>query len=266
MKPHQPTAVPLLHASDLHLRLGRHDALRGVNLSLRPGDVQFIMGPSGCGKSSLLRCLNFLEIPTSGTIEFQGEPMGYRKALFSSRWSSRRSLRDYRRAVGMVFQGFNIWSHLSVLENLLMPLKYIKRVPQAVGLVRARELLDLVGLSDKENSIPSQLSGGQLQRLSIARALTVDPALLLLDEPTSSLDPELVQGVLELIRDLAKTGMTMVIVTHEAGLARALGHRLIFMDQGKIIEEGTPGELIDNPQSARMQAFLGTILHQHRQL
>lgn len=254
--------APLLEASDLHLRLGHHDALRGVNISLRPGEVQFIMGPSGCGKSSLLRCLNFLERPTSGSIAFKGEAVGFRQALFSQRWTSGLSLRDYRRAVGMVFQGFNIWQHLSVRDNLLLPLERIKGISQPASLIRARELLDLVGLSDKENAIPSQLSGGQLQRLSIARSLTVDPALLLLDEPTSSLDPELVQGVLELIRKLAGAGMTMLIVTHEAGLARALGNRLIFMDQGTIVEEGVPADLIDRPKSARMRAFLGTIFHQ----
>lgn len=255
------TATPILSASGLHLRLGHHDILRGVDISLRIGEVQFVMGPSGCGKSSLLRCLNFLEIPTSGTITFRGDPVGFDKALFSSRWSNGLSLRDYRRAVGMVFQGFNIWPHLSVLGNLTMPLHRIKSMSTNAANKRAKELLAQVGLADKVHAIPSQLSGGQLQRLSIARALTIEPALLLLDEPTSSLDPELVQGILELIRELARSGMTMLIVTHEVEFARALGNHMIFMDHGRIIEQGKPADLIDKPQSDRLRTFLGTILH-----
>lgn len=256
------TPTPLLRADDLHLSLGGQDILRGVSFDLPRGEVRCIMGASGCGKSSVLRCLNFLEIPYEGSISFDGQRVGYRRNwLGRNVWNAGVSLNRYRTEVGMVFQGFNVWPHLTAVENLSMPLRRVRGIAAAAANDRARSNLDRVGLLGKAQVYPAQLSGGQLQRLAIARALATEPAVLLLDEPTSSLDPELVQEVVGVIRKLAESGMTMLIVTHEIRLATSVGQRLFFMDRGVILESGKPADLVNNPGTERLRSFLNAHLH-----
>jgi len=257
-----PKAPPLLGANNLHLQLGGKDILRGVSLDLHRGEVQCIMGASGCGKSSMLRCLNFLEIPSAGSIAFDGKRVGYRRNLLGRKvWDADVSLNRYRTEVGMVFQGFNVWPHMTALENLSMPLRRVRHMAAPAADDRARSNLDRVGLLDKAKVFPTQLSGGQLQRLAIARALATEPAVLLLDEPTSSLDPELVQEVVSVIGKLAESGMTMLIVTHEIHLATNIAERLFFMDRGLILESGRPADLVSNPGTERLRSFLNAYLH-----
>lgn len=256
-----PALMPLLLADNVHLKLGGQNILRGVSLDLPRGEVRCIIGASGCGKSSMLRCLNFLEIPHEGAITFDGQRVGYRRNwLGRNVWSAALSLNRYRTEVGMVFQGFNVWPHLTAIENLSMPLRRVRGMTAAAATERARSNLDRVGLLGKAQVYPAQLSGGQLQRLAIARALATDPAVLLLDEPTSSLDPELVQEVLGVIGKLAESGMTMLIVTHEIRLAKSVGQRLFFMDRGVILESGRPADLVSNPSTERLRSFLNAHL------
>ena len=256
------TPAPLLQADNLHLHLGRQHVLRGVSLDLPRGEVRCVMGASGCGKSSMLRCLNFLEIPSAGAVAFDGRRVGYRRNwLGRDVWQADVSLNRYRTEVGMVFQGFNVWPHLTALENLSMPLRRVRGMHAAAANDHARSNLDRVGLLDKAHVYPAKLSGGQLQRLAIARALATGPAVLLLDEPTSSLDPELVQEVVGVIGKLAESGMTMLIVTHEIRLASSVAQRLFFMDRGAILESGKPVDLVNHPGTERLRSFLNAQLH-----
>ena len=242
----------LIQVKDLHKHFdsGSIHALDGVSADIRRGEVVVVIGPSGSGKSTFLRCLNLLERPTGGTVTFDGVDITDPKV----------NLDLHRQKMGMVFQHFNLFPHMTILENMtLAPLKLLKKSrEEAEG--KARALLDRVGLADRANAYPSQLSGGQKQRIAIVRALCMEPEVMLFDEPTSALDPEMVGEVLEVMKDLAHDGMTMVVVTHEMGFAREVGSRAIFMDGGVIVEENTPAELFANPRSDRLKAFLAKVL------
>jgi len=225
-------------------------ALNKVDLEIKKGDVVCIIGPSGSGKSTLLRCLNLLEKPTSGHIFFEGDDLLDKKV----------NLDIHRQKMGMVFQQFNLFPHMTVMENMICAPMMLKKVPKTEASQKARELLERVGLGNKARSYPNKLSGGQKQRVAIVRALMMEPDVMLFDEPTSALDPEMVGEVLDVMKELAHEGMTMCVVTHEMGFAREVGNRVIFMDQGKIIEEGTPEEIFTNPKSERLQSFLDKVL------
>ena len=232
-----------------HYEGGVH-ALDGVDMDVERGEVVVIIGPSGSGKSTLLRSLNLLENPTSGQIIVDGVDLMDRKT----------NINLHRQKMGMVFQHFNLFPHMTVLKNMtLAPTKLLKK-SKAEAEKRAMELLHTVGLADRANAYPSQLSGGQKQRIAIVRALCMQPEVMLFDEPTSALDPEMVGEVLEVMKDLARKGMTMLVVTHEMGFAREVATRVIFMDSGMIVEEGTPAEIFDNPQSDRLGSFLAKVL------
>jgi len=225
-------------------------ALDDVSIDISRGEVVVIIGPSGSGKSTLLRSLNLLEMPTAGSIEFAGTVITDRKV----------NLNLHRQKMGMVFQHFNLFPHMTVLRNMtLAPMQLLKK-PKAEAEEQAMELLRRVGLADRADAYPSQLSGGQKQRIAIVRSLCMDPEMMLFDEPTSALDPEMVGEVLEVMRELASSGMTMAVVTHEMGFAREVATRVVFMDGGQIIEEGTPAEIFDNPQSERLKSFLSKVL------
>ena len=233
-----------------HFKNGAIKALDGVDAEIKRGEVVVIIGPSGSGKSTFLRCLNFLETPTGGQIYFEGEDI----TLPTS------NINQHRRKMGMVFQHFNLFPHMTVMGNLtLAPIKLLSMKKEAAE-SKARELLARVGLPDREESYPSQLSGGQKQRVAIVRALCMSPDAMLFDEPTSALDPEMVGEVLDVMKDLAVGGMTMAVVTHEMGFAREVGDRVIFMDEGRICEEGTPTEIFDAPRTERLQSFLAKLL------
>lgn len=225
-------------------------ALDGVTTDIRKGEVVVVIGPSGSGKSTLLRCLNLLEVPTGGTITFEGTNIT----------DPNVDIDLHRQKMGMVFQHFNLFPHMTLLKNMtIAPMKLLKK-PQAEAEARARELLERVGLADRADAYPSQLSGGQKQRIAIVRALCMEPSVMLFDEPTSALDPEMVGEVLDVMKQLAREGMTMAVVTHEMGFAREVGDRVLFMDEGKLVEEGTPFKLFTNPQSPRLQDFLAKVL------
>ena len=225
-------------------------ALDGVTVDVYKGDVIAVIGPSGGGKSTFLRSLNMLEAPTSGSIIFDGADITAKKV----------NLAQHRQKMGMVFQHFNLFPNKTVLENLTMAPIKIKKVPKAQAEEKAMALLDRVGLADRAHDYPAQLSGGQKQRVAIARALAMEPEVMLFDEPTSALDPEMVGEVLEVMKELADDGMTMVVVTHEMGFAREVGSRVLFIDAGKIEEQGTPEEIFSHPQSARLRDFLKKVL------
>ena len=246
------TGEPLLEAHGLHKSFGGTRALAGVDLEVQAGEVVCIVGPSGCGKSTLLRCINWLQPPDSGSVRLAGA----RVSDGGGRARGQAALNRARTRIGMVFQQFNCWPHLSVLENVALAQRVVLKRPAAEAATRAREMLTRVGLADKLAARPGQLSGGQQQRVAIARALAMEPMLMLLDEPTSALDPELVGDVLAVLRQLADDGLTMLVVTHELGFAAHVGNRLVFMDEGRIVEQGPPGELLANPQSERLQRFL----------
>ena len=225
-------------------------ALDGVSTDIQKGEVVVVIGPSGSGKSTFLRSLNLLELPTEGTIEFDGEVIT----------DPRTNINLHRQKMGMVFQHFNLFPHMTVMRNMtLAPMKLLGK-SQAEAEERALELLRRVGLADRAQSYPSQLSGGQKQRIAIVRALCMDPTVMLFDEPTSALDPEMVGEVLEVMKELAEMGMTMVVVTHEMGFAREVASRVIFMADGKIVEEGTPADIFEHPQSERLRTFLSKVL------
>ena len=224
------------------------DVLKGIDIDIYRGDVVCLIGPSGCGKSTFLRCLNRLEIPTSGSIKFEGVEV------------DDAHIDAVRQKMGMVFQHFNLFPHLTVKQNLCLAPELLKLKSKEEASKRAEELLARVGLSDKANVFPKSLSGGQQQRIAIARALAMDPDVILFDEPTSALDPEMVGEVLELMKELAHTGITMLVVTHEMGFAREVADRVVFMSEGAIIEEGSPADLFDHPQSERLQSFLAKVL------
>ncbi len=233
-----------------HYRGGVIRALDGVTAEIKKGEVVVVIGPSGSGKSTFLRSLNLLEIPTSGKIFFEDVDITNPKL----------DVNIYRRKMGMVFQHFNLFPHMTILRNMtIAPIKLLKKTPEEAE-AKARELLKLVGLEDRAESYPSQLSGGQKQRVAIVRSLCMEPEVMLFDEPTSALDPEMVGEVLDVMKNLAESGMTMLVVTHEMGFAREVASRVIFMDEGQIVEEGTPTEIFENPQNPRTQSFLSKVL------
>ena len=229
---------------------GTVKALNGCNLTIRRGEVVAIIGPSGSGKSTLLRCLNMLETPTSGHIYFDGVDLADKKV----------DLNLHRRKMGMVFQHFNLFPHKTVMQNITLAPVHLKLKTKAEAEKKGNELLERIGLADKADEYPNMLSGGQKQRIAIVRALAMEPEVMLFDEPTSALDPEMVGEVLDLMRNLAKGGMTMVVVTHEMGFAREVASRVIFMDGGQILEQNEPNELFDHPQNPRLKDFLSKVL------
>ena len=233
-----------------HYLGGKVKALDGVNIDICKGEVVVIIGPSGSGKSTLLRSLNLLETPTSGEIIFDGVDINGKKV----------NINTHRQKMGMVFQHFNLFPHMTILKNMTIAPMKLKKISKEEAEEKALELLDRVGLKDRANDYPSQLSGGQKQRVAIVRALCMQPDVMLFDEPTSALDPEMVGEVLDVMKQLANEGMTMAVVTHEMGFAREVGSRVVFMDNGVIIEEGTPGDIFDRPQNPRLKDFLAKVL------
>ena len=250
------TGVPMLEAEAVYKRFGRLEVLRGITLRVQPGEVMCLLGPSGSGKSTFLRCINHLEKIDAGRIEVDGEAVGYRERGDKLYEMHEREVCRQRAAIGMVFQRFNLFPHMTALENVIEAPMHVRGEPRAGAVARGRALLDRVGLLDKCDEYPARLSGGQQQRVAIARALAMEPKLMLFDEPTSALDPELRHEVLKVMRDLAEEGMTMVVVTHEMEFARKVGSRLIFIDAGKIAHDGPPAELLSNPPSQRLKDFL----------
>ncbi|RRH76158.1 amino acid ABC transporter ATP-binding protein [Falsigemmobacter faecalis] len=252
--------TPLVQALNVHKAFDQLEVLKGISLDVAPGEVVVILGPSGSGKSTFLRCINNLEDIQQGAVLVDGEQMGYRHAGQKLLKLKPDAAARQRRRIGMVFQQFNLYPHMTVLENIIEAPVGIHREPRAAAVAHARELLKRIGLAEKENSYPRQLSGGQQQRVAIARALAIRPKLMLFDEPTSALDPELVGEVLATMRDLATQGLTMIVVTHEIGFAKEAADRVVFMDGGHIIEEGPPGELLVAPKHPRTQAFLARFI------
>ncbi len=241
----------LFEIRDLQKKFGALTVFDGLNETFCKGDVVVIIGPSGGGKSTFIRCLNLLEQPTAGKIYFEGEDITAKGF----------DVNKHRQKVGMVFQQFNLFNNLTVLENITISLTKVKKLPEEESREKALKLLKRVGLEDKANAYPSQLSGGQKQRIAIVRALAMEPDVLLFDEPTSALDPEMVGEVLQVISDLARDGITMVVVTHEMGFARKVGTRVLFMDGGQIAEQGTPEEIFEHPQNARTKEFLSKVIN-----
>ena len=239
----------MINISGLHKHFGENHILKGIDLDIAEREVVVIIGPSGSGKSTLLRCINFLEEPSDGAISVDGIVL-----------DGETNINKVRENVGMVFQRFNLFPHMTVLENIMLAPMKVKHVAAAEAKETALDLLNRVGLSDKADAYPEQLSGGQQQRVAIARALAMQPKVMLFDEPTSALDPEMVGEVLDVMRKLAKSGMTMVIVTHEMGFAREVGDRLLFVDDGRIIEQGSPKEIFENPKEERTKLFLSKVL------
>lgn len=240
----------MIEVKNLEKSFGKNHVLRGINETINEGEVVCIIGPSGSGKSTFLRCLNLLEQPTSGEVILDGEKIN----------APNRDIDKIREKLGMVFQNFNLFPHMSVLDNITMAPIKVKGQARGEAEAEARRLLDVVGLLDKAEAYPSSLSGGQKQRVAIARALAMKPEIMLFDEPTSALDPEMVGEVLAVMKQLAEDGMTMVIVTHEMGFAREVADRVLFIDGGVILEQGTPEEIFGNPQNERTQTFLSMVL------
>ncbi|OHV82713.1 amino acid ABC transporter ATP-binding protein [Rhizobium sp. LCM 4573] len=253
-------ARPLVQARDVHKAFDQLEVLKGIDLDVMPGEVVVILGPSGSGKSTFLRCINHLEAIQKGYIEVDGEQIGYRVKNDRLEKLSPNGIARQRRKIGMVFQQFNLYPHMTVLQNIIEAPVGVHGESRKDAIENAKQLLQRVGLSEKANAYPRQLSGGQQQRVAIARALAIKPKLMLFDEPTSALDPELVGEVLSTMRDLAKQGLTMIVVTHEIGFAREAADRVVFMDGGKIVEMGKPEDVIGNPQHPRTQAFLSRFL------
>lgn len=239
----------MIHVKNLYKNFGKLEVLRGIDCHIKEKEVVVVIGPSGSGKSTLLRCLNKLEETTQGEIIVDGIPL-----------NSETNVNAIRREVGMVFQRFNLFPHMTALQNVILAPEIVRKTDKKETEKLGHELLKKVGLEDKANEYPDRLSGGQQQRVAIARALAMKPKIMLFDEPTSALDPEMVGEVLSVMKDLAREGMTMVVVTHEMGFAREVGDRVIFMDEGVIMEEGTPKELFGNPKNPRTQSFLSKIL------
>jgi polar amino acid transport system ATP-binding protein len=250
----------MVNAEGVHKRFGRLEVLKGITLQVMPGEVMCLLGPSGSGKSTFLRCINHLEKINSGRLYVDGELVGYRQVGAKLHELRESEVARKRSEIGMVFQNFNLFQHMNVVENVTCAPVLVKDVPRAQALSRARELLDRVGLADKVDAYPAQLSGGQQQRVAIARALAMDPKLMLFDEPTSALDPELVGEVLHAMQQLAREGMTMVVVTHEMGFAREVADTVVFMDEGVVVETGKPSEVLSNPRHERTKAFLSKVL------
>lgn len=241
---------PLIETVDLKKNFGSLEVLKGINQTIYQGEVVSIIGPSGGGKSTFLRCLNLLETPTSGKVIFEGQELDAKST----------DLDTHRQKIGMVFQQFNVFPHLTVLNNITITPMLEKKVSKADAEKEAKELLKQVGLEEKANEYPRKLSGGQKQRLAIVRAMAMHPDVMLFDEPTSALDPEMVKGVLEVIKNLAESGMTCVIVTHEMGFAKEVSDRVLFIDGGVIAEEGTPDEVFNHPKNERTKEFLSQVL------
>lgn len=240
----------MINVRNLYKSFGKNEVLKDINETIKKGEVVVIIGPSGSGKSTFLRCLNLLEEPTSGIINFEGEDITNKNV----------DINKIREKMGMVFQQFNLFPHKTVMENLTIGPTKIKNISNGDAVKKGSELLEKVGLLDKKNVYPNSLSGGQKQRIAIARALAMEPDVMLFDEPTSALDPEMVGEVLGVMKSLAKDGMTMVVVTHEMGFAKEVGDRILFMDEGRIIEEGTPEEIFQNPKNSRTKDFLSKVL------
>ncbi len=252
--------TPMVRADRVCKNYGALQVLRGITLEIPRGQVLCLIGPSGSGKSTFLRCINHLERVDAGRLYVDGELVGYAERGGKLHELSPRAAAKQRRDIGMVFQHFNLFPHRTVLDNIVEAPVLVKKVPRAKAVAQARELLDRVGLSSKADAYPVQLSGGQQQRVAIARALAMEPKLMLFDEPTSALDPELVGEVLGVMKELAKDGMTMVVVTHEMGFAREVADQLVFMDGGVVVEAGNPRELLANPRQERTRAFLSKLL------
>lgn len=240
----------MIYVNDLYKSFGSHEVLSGVNEHIAPGEKVVIIGPSGSGKSTFLRCLNLLERPTGGQIIFDGTDITAPKT----------DINKIRQQMGMVFQHFNLFPHLSIMDNITLAPVHLKMMNKEEASEEALKLLDLVGLREKADSYPGQLSGGQKQRIAIVRSLALKPKMMLFDEPTSALDPEMVGEVLGVMKKLADEGMTMAVVTHEMGFAKEVGTRVLFMDGGNIVEQGTPSQIFDNPQNKRTQEFLSKVL------
>jgi len=254
-------AAGLVEVRGVHKAYGTLEVLDGVDLTVQPGEVTVILGPSGSGKSTLLRAINHLEKVDRGSISVDGDLIGYRKRSDGALQELKeKDVLVQRTRIGFVFQNFNLFPHLTALENVVEAPVSAQKRPRGEVEAEARELLARVGLSDKADAYPRQLSGGQQQRVAIARALAVKPAVVLFDEPTSALDPELVGEVLDVIRDLAATGTTLIVVTHEIGFAREVATNVVFIDGGQILEQGTPSQVLDNPQHPRTRAFLDKVL------
>jgi polar amino acid transport system ATP-binding protein len=251
---------PMVHAVGVHKHFGRLQALNGVDMVVDRGSVMCIIGPSGSGKSTFLRCINHLEKVDAGELFVDGELVGYQQRGDKLYELREREVARKRAEIGMVFQRFNLFPHLTALQNIVEAPIRVKGQSRADAEQRARQLLDRVGLKGREETYPRQLSGGQQQRVAIARALAMEPKLMLFDEPTSALDPELVGEVLEVMHDLTTTGITMIVVTHEMGFARAAGDHLVFMDQGVVVEQGAPADVLASPQHERTRAFLSKVL------
>lgn len=250
---------PLVEIRRVRKSFGAHQVLRDVSLAVPAGTVTVLLGPSGSGKSTLLRCINHLETIDGGRIIVDGELIGYRQSGHSAHEMTPRQIARQRRGIGMVFQRFNLFPHMTALENIIEAPIGIAGRPRAQAKARAKQLLDRVGLADFAAHYPAQLSGGQQQRVAIARALAMDPKLMLFDEPTSALDPELVGDVLDVMRELANDGMTMIVVTHEIGFARGVADQVVFMDGGVVVESGRPEDVLDAPQRQRTRNFLESV-------
>ena len=251
---------PMVSARDVHKHFGRLHVLRGVNLTVPKGQVHVIIGPSGSGKSTILRCLNHLEKIQQGEIRIDGELMGYREVRGKLREDTAKNIARMRSEVGMVFQRFNLFPHMTAIGNIVEAPIRVRGMSKSEAIERANVLLRRVGMVEKANHFPSQLSGGQQQRVAIARALAMEPRVMLFDEATSALDPELVGDVLNVMKQLAMDGMTMVVVTHEMGFARDVGDHVVFMDNGVIIEEGEPEHIFEQPEHERTRSFLRSVL------
>ncbi|MFM6965793.1 MAG: amino acid ABC transporter ATP-binding protein [Rhodoluna sp.] len=250
----------MVDARSVRKSFGSNEVLKGITLSVEQGQVLVLLGPSGSGKSTFLRCINHLETINGGRIYVDGDLMGYRQAGDVLHEMKPAAIAAQRRHIGMVFQRFNLFPHLTALENVIEAPIGVNKENAQDAKKRGIKLLERVGLGDKLNHYPAQLSGGQQQRVAIARALAMEPKLMLFDEPTSALDPELVGEVLNVMRDLAKEGMTMIVVTHEMGFAREVADTVVFMDQGVVVEAGSPASVLDNPQHERTKAFINSVL------
>jgi len=254
------TITPMVRSEAVHKSFGDNQVLKGITLDVAPQEVMALLGPSGSGKSTFLRCINHLEKINAGRLSVDGELVGYRE-----KGGKIYELRDHevakkREEIGMVFQRFNLFPHMTAVGNVIEAPVKVKKQDKKQAIARAKELLDRVGLGDKYDAYPNQLSGGQQQRVAIARALAMDPKLMLFDEPTSALDPELVGEVLDVMRQLAKDGMTMIVVTHEVGFAREVCDNVVFMDGGVVVEQGPPSEVFGNPKHERTKSFLSKVL------
>jgi polar amino acid transport system ATP-binding protein len=251
---------PALRVEGVRKSYGQVEVLKGIDIQVKPGEVACLVGPSGSGKSTFLRCINHLEKINSGRLYVHGELVGYKEKKGRLYELTDREVCRKRAEIGMVFQNFNLFQHMTVLENIIEAPTRVLKISKEEAVIHARELLEMVGLSGREDSFPKQLSGGQQQRVAITRALAMRPKLMLFDEPTSALDPELVGEVLTAMQDLANSGMTMIVVTHEMGFARKVADTVAFMDAGLIVESGPPDELLDNPQHERTKSFFSKVL------